>query len=105
MHRFSQFRVLLPVAFTVVGAVFGLVQRAAILNQRLWDSQTLWSSTARFHVWPWPYKFAAVLNLPALLGGMLLSVPLVAIRPTMPESAQFAVSLVLVPPLWFWIGL
>ena len=98
MHRLRPFRVALPIAFTVAGAVFGtigLVQRAAILNQRLWENQTLWDSTARFHVWPWPYKLAAVLNLPALLGGMLLSVPIVAIRPNLPELAQFAV----IPPL------
>jgi hypothetical protein len=36
---------------------------------------------------------------------MLLSMPVSVIRPNLPELAQFAVSLLFVPPLWFWIGL
>jgi hypothetical protein len=64
----------------------------------------MWDTTARFHVWPWPYKFAAVSNIPALLAGLLLSIPIGAVRPTMPEAAQLAPTLVFVVIMWFWIG-
>ena len=33
----------------------------------------MWDTTARFHVWPWPYKFAFVSNFPAFMAGSLLS--------------------------------
>src|SRR5215468_4420087 len=67
------FRQLLPVVLTPTSAVFGgigLLQRSAILSKPVWGG-TLWHTTARFHIWPWPYKFAAMLNLPAFLAGLL----------------------------------
>jgi hypothetical protein len=57
MTRANRFRVLLPSAECLLAAVFGGVghwQRSTILS-RPWfsEGQTMWNSTARFHVWPW----------------------------------------------------
>ncbi|HXM23394.1 MAG TPA: hypothetical protein VN948_19210 [Terriglobales bacterium] len=68
------------------------------------DGTTLWDTTARFHVWPWPYKFAAVSNMPALFAGVLLSVPIGAVKPTLPESVQLAPTVLFVLILWSWVG-
>jgi hypothetical protein len=35
--------------------------------------QLLWDTMARFHIWPWPYKFAVILSMPAFVAGMLVS--------------------------------
>jgi hypothetical protein len=96
----------LPLIYVVLATTFGgwgLSQRANILNQS-WVGGTLWDTTARFHVWPWPYKFAAVMNTPALLAGLLLSRPLSAVAPTSPERLQFAPTLPFVFVLWFFVG-
>jgi hypothetical protein len=98
---------LLPTAqcgLALVFGGFGVWQRSAILNQRFIGNQTLWNTTARFHVWPWPYKFAAILNMPAFICGMFLSWPLEVLSPNLPEIVQMVPSLVLVLPLWFWVG-
>lgn len=96
-----RFRKLLPVAQCAVTAVFGgvgLWQRSQILNRPIWGNQTLWDTTARFHVYPWPLRFAALLNVPALMGGSLLAS--VGVSWVLPE----VVSLALVPLFWFWVG-
>ena len=99
---------MLPLIQCPLAALFGgigLWQRSAILNRPgFFEGTTMWETTVRFHVWPWPYKFAAVSNIPALLAGLLLTVPIGAVRPTMPEAAQLAPALVFVVILWFWIG-
>lgn len=64
----------------------------------------MWNSTARFHVGPWPYKFATVLNIPAFLIGAVLSLPLGAVWPSLPESVLAMPVLLLVPVLWYVIG-
>jgi hypothetical protein len=108
MQRKNRFRVLLPLIQCPLAALFGgigLWQRSAILSRPgFFEGTTMWETTVRFHVWPWPYKFAAVSNIPALLAGLLLTVPIGAVRPTMSEAAQLAPTLVFVVVLWFWIG-
>lgn len=107
MIRDLRFRMVLPIVESGVAALFGgigLWQRSAILSRPFFEGQTLWDSTARFHVWPWPYKFAAISNLPALLGGLLLTIPIDAMKPTLPETLQLAPSLLFVWLLWYWIG-
>ncbi len=103
MGRAKQFRWILPVAQTILAALFGgwgLWER----NQILSHSFLGWNSTARFHVWPWQFKFAAVLNMPAFLCGMLLSWPIGNLWPKLSESVQAAPTLVFVALLWYWIG-
>jgi hypothetical protein len=107
MARELRFRVILPVAEFGFAALFGCIglwQRFAILSRPLFEGQTLWNSTARFHVWPWPYKFAVVSNMPAFLAGSILTLPIVALWPDASESVQNALSLLFVPLLWYWVG-
>src|SRR5215469_8774463 len=64
-----RFRQILPASQVPLAALFGgwgLWQRNQILSHDYLFGIG-WNSTARFHVWPWPYKFAAVTNFPALL--------------------------------------
>jgi hypothetical protein len=102
-----RFRNLLPVAQTSLAALlggFGLWQRSAILSRPFLEGQTLWDSTARFHVWPWPYKLAAVSNSPAVLAGSLSSLPFTLMWPAMPEYVANLPALLFVPLLWYWVG-
>ena len=104
MTHGNQFRRILPVSQTVSAAFFGglgLWQRNEILNRYPWFG---WNSTARFHVWPWPFKFAVVSNLPAFLAGLLLSWPIGLVWPELPEVLQLAPSLLFVLVLWYWVG-
>jgi len=108
MVRQSRFRTLLPLSQCALAAVFGAVglwQRSAILS-RPWfsEGQTMWDTTARFHVWPWPYKFAVVSNLPAFLAGSLLLWPLGIVWPKLPEAVEIVPTLLFVPFLWYWVG-
>lgn len=64
----------------------------------------MWETTARFHVWPWPYKFAVITNVPAFLAGLLFSWPVETAWPSIPESVESLPSLLLVPILWYWVG-
>jgi hypothetical protein len=101
-----QFRKVLPVVQTAIAASFGgcgLWMRNAELSARFFDS-TLWNSTASLHVWPWPYRFAAILNLPAILAGMLLSAAIGLARPQVPEWVFYLPSLLTVPLLWYFLG-
>jgi hypothetical protein len=107
MARELRFHIVLPIAEFAVAALFGgigLWQRSVILSRSFFEGQTLWDSTSRFHVWPWPYKFAAVSNLPALFAGSLLTVPIGAMWPKLPEALQLAPTLLSVLCLWYWIG-
>jgi hypothetical protein len=109
MARVNRFHLLLPIAQSGLAAFFGgfgLWQRSIILSRPLFEGQTLWNSTARFHVWPWPYKFAVVSNMPAVLVGLLLALPIGAAWPgaSVSEYVAYLPSLLLVPILWYWIG-
>src|SRR5208337_3129546 len=107
MSHKIRFRILLPVVETVSAALFGAVglwQRNQILSQPFFGDQTLWETTARFHVWPWPYKFAVISNMPAFLAGALASWPISTLWPELPEAVQLAPSLVFAPMLWYWVG-
>jgi hypothetical protein len=102
MGREIYFRKILPPLSTIVAFVlgeWGLWLRSVIIRNSL-----AWDSTIRFHSWPWPFKFAAVLNLPAILAGLLLSWPLDALRPGFPELISFLSVLLFVPLLWYWVG-
>ena len=97
------FRKLLPIVQTLVAAVFGgwgLLLRDSIIRNSLG-----WNSTLRFHVWPWPFKFAAILNMPALIAGVIVSWPLDSLRPGLPESVSLLPTLLFVPMLWYLVGL
>jgi hypothetical protein len=108
MARSNQFRTILPILQTALATFFsawGLWLRNSILSRPSWGDSTLWDSTARFHIWPWPFKFAAVLNMPAFVAGLLLSWPLDALRPNLPEWVSILPVLPIVAILWYWIGL
>lgn len=103
MTRTVKFRHVLPIAQTVLAALMGsigLLQRHHILSQRLWGDQTLWDSTARFHIWPWPFKFAVIANIPALLPALGIE----QVWPRIPEAVEAALSLPFVPLVWYWVG-
>lgn len=106
MSQPPQFRRALPVLQTSIAILFGgwgLWIRNSVLSRPFWGSDG-WHSTARFHVWPWPFKFAAILNLPALLAGALLSWPLDYLRAGLPEWVANIPALVLIPLFWYWLG-
>lgn len=91
-----RFRVILPLAQSVSAALFGgfgLWERSAFLGRPVFGNQTLWNSSVASHYWPWTYKFAAVLNFPALLAGLLLGWPFSKRWPSLPEAALFALSI------------
>jgi hypothetical protein len=103
MAQETHFRKVLPIAQTLVAAVFGgwgLFLRDSIIRNTLGG----WNSTLRFHFWPWPFKFAAILNMPALIAGVLVSWPLDSLRPGLPESVSILPTLLFVPLLWYWVG-
>src|ERR1700687_5712821 len=100
-------RQILPASQVALAALFGgwgLWQRNQILSHDYLFGIG-WNTTARFHVWPWPFKFAVIANLPAFVAGLLLSWPISAAKPDLPETVQFAPSLLFVFVLWYWIGL
>jgi hypothetical protein len=106
MARERQFRVLLPIAQCGMAAIFGgigLCQRSAILN-RPFFGQTGWQSTAVFHVWPWPYKFAVISSAPAFITSAVLLWPIGVTWPRLPEYIQHSPSLLFVLLLWYWVG-
>jgi hypothetical protein len=101
-----RFRALLPFAHALVGGILGTLgawQRVSALNRKGFGGETLWHSTARFHFWPWPYKFALSVNLPAFLGTALLSSALG--NPTqIGDYAAMLLSALFAIPIWYWIG-
>lgn len=101
------FRLLLPILQTLLGAAFGgvgLWQRHQILNQRLWGNETLWHSTAAFHVWPWPYKFALITNVPAFLFAALVDWPLQSVWPNLPDAIGWMLCLCFIALVWYHVG-
>lgn len=109
MAQVKQFRLLLPalqVALAISFGGWGEWLRVSLLNKPFWGSSTWWDTTARFHVWPWPLKFAIVMNLPVLVGGALISVPLDAFHlPAAPEWLSYVMMLPFVALFWYWIGI
>jgi hypothetical protein len=106
MARETQFRKVLPPLQTAIAISFGgwgLWLRNSILSRPFWGSDG-WKSTAVFHVWPWPFKFAAILNMPAFLASGLLSWPLDYLRPGLPEWVSASPVLLLIALLWYWVG-
>jgi len=98
-----QLRKVLPISQTVLAVAlggWGLWERITSIN----DSWLGWNSTLRFHVWPWPFKFAVVQNIPAFLIGLMLSWPIDSFKPGLPEWVSLLPSLLLVPLLWYLIG-
>jgi len=104
MVQGTQFRKVLPVLQTALAVFFGgwgLWLQNSVLSRPFWGSSTGWDSTLRFHFWPWPFKFAAILDMPAVLGGGLLSWLSDYLRPGLPEWVPV---LLLIPLLWYWVG-
>jgi hypothetical protein len=107
MSEALQFRKVLPALQTSIVFAFGgwgLWTRNAILNRPFWGSSTGWETTAVFHVWPWPLKFAVILDMPVVLAGYFLSIPLNYLRPGLPEWVASLPILVLTPLFWYWCG-
>ncbi len=107
MTRTVRFRYVLPIAQAGVAALMGgigLLQRQHLLGQRLFGDQTFWDSTARFHIWPWPYKFAVIANIPAFFAGLLPAWGVEQVWPRIPETVEGALSLPFVPLVWYWVG-
>jgi len=106
MVRETQFCKVLPALQTAIAISFGgwgLWLRNSILSRPFWGS-TGWNSTAVFHVWPWPFKFAAILNMPAFLASGLLCWPLDYLWPGLPDGVSALPVLLLVALLWYWVG-
>jgi hypothetical protein len=97
------FALLQTIVAACVGGL-GIWQRNQILNKPFFEGQTLRDTTAAFHVWPWPYKFAAIYNLPAVLGTGLLLVPTRLLWKNAPGLLDVTISLLLVFSLWYWVG-
>ena len=100
------FRRILPASQVALAGLlggWGLWQRNQILSHDYLFGIG-WNSTARFHVWPWPFKFAVVSNFPAFLAGSLLSWPVSIIWPKLSEPVGEVPSLLFVPILWYWVG-
>jgi hypothetical protein len=98
----KQFRRVLPVGQTVIAIVFGAWgewQRVQIVNRSLG-----WASTVAFHIWPWPLKFALILNMPAFLIGSFLDWRLNSLWPNRPEYLQLLPVILVVPFLWYGTG-
>ena len=101
-----RFRAILPLAQCVAAIMFGgfgLWERHFILDQPVGNG-TWWESSARFHIWPWPYKFIAVTDFPALLAGLLFGWPINAWWPSLSEYTMLAFCLPFIALLWFGIG-
>jgi hypothetical protein len=102
------FRWLLASIGAAVAAVFGAVglwERNHLLSQpSFFNGSTWWDSTARFHLWPWPYKLAAICNMPAFIGGWITMLPIRLVWPTLSEAGDLAPSVILAALLWYWVG-
>jgi hypothetical protein len=104
----KQFRVVLPLLQCPLAALFGgvgLWQRSVILSRPgFFQDTTMWDTTARFHVWPWPFKLAVISNFPAFIASSLLLWPVGVVWPKLPESVEVAPALLFVLILWHWVG-
>src|SRR3954454_21026050 len=107
-NRNKRFGLLLGVSQAIVAACFGgfgTYQRNRILNQPFLDNQTLWETTARFHIWPWPLKFAIIMNFPAAVGTAIFSLPLAMALPRkIADAVEVVVLFTFVFVIWFSIA-
>jgi hypothetical protein len=97
---------LLPVVqFFISGTLgaIGLWQRSQLLSQPLF-SGTLGDTTAAFHIWPWPFKLAVTMNLPAFIFGGVFELIDHHLEANISETWECVIALAFVPLLWFWIG-
>lgn len=102
-----RFRCLLTGVGTAVSVVFGAVglwERNHILSQPFLNGSTLWESTARFHVWPWSFKLAAIWDMPALIGCTILMLPIRLVWTTLPGVADLVPTGVLTMLLWYCVA-
>jgi hypothetical protein len=107
MFRHSQVRKVLPLLQTVIAISFGgwgLWIRNSILSRTFLGGSTGWDSTLHFHVWPWPLKFAAIVNLPALLAGAVIISSLGYFRTRFSGWAWTIPTVLCVSLLWYWLG-
>ena len=80
----------------------GVWQRSHVLSQPFLMGQTLWDTTARFHVWPWPFKVAAIWAFPAFFGGAIVMVPVNFLLRSLPEAWELLPTGVSALLLWYW---
>jgi hypothetical protein len=102
----KRFRVVLPVTQSVLVLVLGGIgewQRRRILSSTSIFGDG-WHSSARFHVWPWPLKFALITNMPAILAGSFLSLPFGGAAEEIVDAILLVLTLLSVPLFWYWIG-
>lgn len=107
MARIARFRMLLPIiqcGLTLLFGGIGLSQRIRILNGPFIDGQSLWDTTATYHVWPWPLKFAVASNLPALAASVLFFYPFQRLVPGPHPFLDIFMVLLFVALLWYWVG-
>ena len=110
MPRTIQFRKALPLVHTILALFFGgtgLFLRDALLNRPFLSNPAVYEPSLRSFIWPWPLKFAAILNMPAVLAGILLSGALEQIeqlRPKLPLWTAVLSMLIFIPLLWFAVG-
>lgn len=103
MSRPLQFRGLLTIGQTVIAALFGgwgLWWRSQILSRSAFG----WNSTVVYHVWPWPFRFAEILNVPAVLIGALVLWPIDKCASNLHEYLECSALLPFAFVLWYWVG-
>jgi len=102
-----RFRMWVAVWATAIAEGFGAVglwQRNHVLSQPLFLGQTLWESTARFHVWRWPFKGGAIWAFPAFRGGSIVMMPVNLLIGTLPEAAELLPVGALSLLLWYCVA-
>jgi hypothetical protein len=108
MIQLRQFSRMLPLLQTTLAISFGgwgLWLRNSILSRPFFGTSTGWDSTMRFHVWPWPLKFAVILNMPAFLAGALLTLPLDFLSPRSAGRVSALLALFVIAFFWYRVGL
>lgn len=73
-------------------------------QRRDWALAARGDSTAAYHVWPWPFTFAVVVNLPALIGSVPVSGGVGMLWDGWNEVAEMTQALLFVPVFWYWVG-
>jgi hypothetical protein len=80
----ARFRYTVPVVQCCLAGmlgVFGLRERAAILSRPFLKGVTVGETTASFHIWRWPFKFAVTMNVPGFVcGGLIPLVSAIGVR-------------------------